>query len=132
MILFSCLSSYFLYLPTGCFIYCSALKNDLSASLKGNLRTDVVNQMVTGGRQVGEGRWTHLPWNENVTEHFDSYSISNLTQVQIIYSDNDIFLDIFGPFRPYAYNDYVLKTEVKQHQAILTPGRPCVGRKPFH
>ena len=37
----------------------SASKNDLSASLKGNLRTDVVNQMVTGGRQVGEGRLTH-------------------------------------------------------------------------
>ena len=34
------------------------LKNDLSVSLKGNLGTDVVNQMLTGGRQVGEGRLT--------------------------------------------------------------------------
>ena len=52
MILFSCYS-----IPTyRMFFYFSALKNDLSASLKGNLRTDVVNQMVMGGRQVGEGR----------------------------------------------------------------------------
>ena len=49
--------------------------------------------------------------------------------MQIIYSENDICLDIFGPCN--AYNDYVLKTQVKQHQAIVTPGRPCVGRKPF-
>ena len=41
------------------------------------------------------------------------------------------FFVFFGPFRPYAYNDNIQKTQVKQHQAIVTPGRPCVGREPF-
>ena len=59
------------------------------------------------------------------------HSVANCLFLEYLWCNFvDHFLYFLGPF-DHMLMTTISKMKVKQHQAIVTPGRPCVGREPF-